>query len=131
LKEKNTALGVKLIGLVQWNFKAYYLYGELPHKQEKVFGESSHIFLGMCFQMFLDKQREKYPAHLNVIQLENGKFHQSSRLKIPDNILLIFQPPYSPKLNPIERIWSHIKEVSSHRLFSITRHQSRVVTGKR
>jgi transposase len=42
--------------------------------------------------------------------LDNGKFHQSSRLKIPDNILLIFQPPYSPKLNPIERIWSHIKQ---------------------
>jgi transposase len=60
--------------------------------------------------MFLDQLAEKYPAHLNVIQLDNGKFHQSSRLKIPDNILLIFQPPYSPKLNPIERIWSHIKQ---------------------
>jgi len=65
---------------------------------------------GMCFQMFLDQLAETYPAHLNVIQLDNGKFHQSSRLKIPDNILLIFQPPYSPELNPIERIWSHIKQ---------------------
>jgi transposase len=60
--------------------------------------------------MFLDKRREKYPAHLNVIQLDNGKIPQSSRLKIPDNILLIFQPPYSPELNPIEKIWSHIKQ---------------------
>jgi hypothetical protein len=25
-RKKNTALGVKPIGLVQWNFKAYYLY---------------------------------------------------------------------------------------------------------
>ena len=64
----------------------------------------------MCFQMFLDQLAETYPAHLNVIQLDNGKFHQSSSLKIPDNILLIFQPPYSPELNPIERIWSHIKQ---------------------
>jgi hypothetical protein len=49
--------------------------------------------------MFLDQLAETYPAHLNVIQLDNGKFHQSSSLKIPDNILLIFQPPYSPELN--------------------------------
>jgi transposase len=83
---------------------------QLRHKQEKVFGYSSHIFLGMCFQMFLAQRRETYPAHLNVIQLDNGKFHQSSSLKIPDNILLIFQPPYSSELNPIERIWSHIKQ---------------------
>ena len=60
--------------------------------------------------MFLDQLAKTYPTHLNVIQLDNGKFHQSSRLKIPDNILLIFQPPYSPELNPIERIWSHIKQ---------------------
>jgi hypothetical protein len=25
--KKNTACGIKPIGLVQWNFKAYYLYG--------------------------------------------------------------------------------------------------------
>jgi hypothetical protein len=60
--------------------------------------------------MFLDQLAETYPAHLNVIQLDKGKFHQSSRLKIPDNILLIFQPPYSPELNPIERMWSHVKQ---------------------
>ena len=64
----------------------------------------------MCFQIFLDQRRDKYPDYLNVIQLDNGKFHHSSSLKIPDNILLIFQPPYSPELNPIERIWSHIKQ---------------------
>ena len=83
---------------------------QLRHKQEKIFGlEFSHLD-GMCFQIFLDKLAQKYPAHLNVIQLDNGKFHHSSSLRIPDNILLIFQPPYTPELNPIERIWSHIKQ---------------------
>ncbi len=41
----------------------------------------------------------EYPDNLNVVQLDNGRFHHSSNLKIPDNILLIFQPPYSPELN--------------------------------
>ncbi|MGB3267604.1 MAG: transposase, partial [Microcoleus sp.] len=54
---------------------------------------------------------------LNVVQLDNGKFHQSSPLKIPDNILLIFQPPYSPELNPSERVWQYIKQELSWGLF--------------
>jgi hypothetical protein len=91
-------LGVKPIGLVQWNFKAYYLSGAVaPQTGESLWLEFSHLD-GMCFQLCLDKLAEKYPAHLNVVQLDNEKFHQSSRLKIPDNILLIFQPPYSPEL---------------------------------
>jgi hypothetical protein len=45
-----------------------------------------------------------------------GSIIDSSSLKIPDNILLIFQPPYSPELNPIERVWhsiTHIPQVRS------------------
>ena len=101
---------VKLIGLVQWNFKAYYLYGAVAQQTGQIFGwEFSHLD-SMCFQVFLEQLAEKYPTHLNVIQLDNGKFYHSSSLKIPDNILLIFQPPYTPELNPIDRIWSHIKQ---------------------
>ena len=116
-RKKITALGVKPIGKVQWNFKAYYLYGAVaPQTGESFWLEFSHLD-GMCFQMFLAQLAETYPAHLNVIQLDNGKFHQSSSLKIPDNILLIFQPPYSPELNPIERIWSHIKQELSWEIY--------------
>ncbi|MDJ0715585.1 MAG: transposase [Prochloraceae cyanobacterium] len=30
-------------------------------------------------------------------------------LMIPSNIILLFQPPYCPELNPIERLWEYIK----------------------
>lgn len=60
--------------------------------------------------MFLDQLAEQYPDNLNIIQLDNGRFHHGSKLKIPDNVILIFQPPYSPELNPIERVWQHIKQ---------------------
>jgi hypothetical protein len=35
---KITAFVVKPIGKVKWNFKAYYLYGHLPHQLETAFG---------------------------------------------------------------------------------------------
>lgn len=30
-------------------------------------------------------------------------------LKIPKNVILLFQPPYCPEVNPIERVWQYIK----------------------
>ena len=80
--------------------------------------------------------REKELPHcLNVIQLDQGKFHQSKNLKIPENILLIFQLPTqpefnsgwkaavhsalaaSPELNPIERFWQYLKEELSWKIY--------------
>jgi putative transposase len=30
-------------------------------------------------------------------------------LVVPENVVLLFQPPYCPELNPIERLWQHLK----------------------
>ncbi|WP_181373893.1 hypothetical protein [Nostoc commune] len=30
-------------------------------------------------------------------------------LQIPENIILLFQPPHTPQVNPIERFWEEIK----------------------
>jgi len=72
---------------------------------------------GLCFQIFLEQLAREYPDNLKVVQLDNGRFHHSSSIKIPDNILLIFQPPYSPELNPIERVWEHIKQELSWEVY--------------
>lgn len=42
--------------------------------------------------------------------LDNGRFHKAKKLSIPENIRLIFLPPYSPELNPIERFWQDLKD---------------------
>ncbi|MDB9507238.1 transposase [Microcystis aeruginosa] len=45
-----------------------------------------------------------------IIQLDNGRFHRAKKLKIPDNIILTFQPPNCPESNPIEQIWQYLKK---------------------
>ena len=62
-----------------------------------------------CFQIFLDEFAKVYSASLNILVLDNGRFHQAKSLQIPDNVALLFLPPYSPELNPIERLWQDIK----------------------
>lgn len=46
---------------------------------------------------------------LKIIVLDNGAFHKSKSLIIPENIVLLFLPPYSPELNPAEKVWWLLK----------------------
>lgn len=48
--------------------------------------------------------------------LDNGSFHKAKHLVIPDNIALVFIPPYSPELNPAEKIWWKMKRAFSGKL---------------
>ncbi len=44
-----------------------------------------------------------------IIQLDNGGFHKAKKLKVPDNIVLMFQPPHCPESNAIEQVWQYLK----------------------
>jgi putative transposase len=49
--------------------------------------------------------------------VDNGSFHSSLQLHLPDNIILLFQPSHTPQVNPIERLWEEIKAELSWELF--------------
>jgi transposase len=72
---------------------------------------------GANFQIFMDEFSKERPMELKVIVLDNGAFHKARTLVIPDNIILIFLPPYSPELNPAEKIWAKFKRDFTNRLF--------------
>ena len=57
----------------------------------------------------MEKFSEAFGDSLNLLVLDNGRFHQAKSLKIPENVVLLFLPPYSPELNPIERFWQDMK----------------------
>lgn len=104
-----TACGIKPIGQWQWIFKAFWLYGAVePATGESFFLQFSHVDTE-CYQRFLDEFSKAYPDSLNILQVDNGRFHTSKNLIVPDNVILLFQPPYCPELNPIERLWEHLK----------------------
>jgi transposase len=49
-------------------------------------------------------------AHAVVI-LDGAGWHRSQGLVIPGNITLLELPPYSPELNPVERIWHYLRSL--------------------
>jgi len=49
--------------------------------------------------------------------IDNAGFHNATYIDIPDNILLLRLPPYSPELNPSEQIWQYIKGRFKNQMF--------------
>ena len=70
-----------------------------------------------CFELFLNEFSLINPQELKVIVLDNGAFHKAKRLKVPKNIILIFLPPFSPELNPAEKMWAKFKRAFTNKLY--------------
>ena len=60
--------------------------------------------MAIPFKYFLINSHYKMKKQLKLIVLDNGAFRKAKSLNIPKNIQLIFLPPYSPELNPAEKI---------------------------
>ncbi|WP_368730330.1 transposase [Nitrosococcus oceani] len=41
------------------------------------------------------------------MQLDKASSHGAKRFQLLENMEWMFQPSYSPKLNPSERLWQH------------------------
>jgi transposase len=58
------------------------------------------------------------PGAHAVVLMDKAGWHIADELVVPANITPVFLPPYSPELNPIERLWLYLKDNQlSHRVF--------------
>ena len=63
---------------------------------------------------FLHQIAEQYEQYRIIIILDKAGWHISNSLKLPDNLLLMHLPPYSPELNPVELLWREIRAKYFH-----------------
>lgn len=112
-----TVKGVKPLQPYQHKFKNLYLFGAFS----PITG--THFTLELpkcntdCFQLYLDEFSLQTPDEFKIIILDNGAFHKAAHLEIPKNIVLLFIPPYSPELNPAEKMWRHLKDAIANEVF--------------
>lgn len=62
------------------------------------------------FQDFINRFSEKHKYCLDIIIAARSRCHTSQKVELPDNIVMEFIPPYSPELNPMERLWKSMKD---------------------
>jgi transposase len=97
-------------------FESLYLFGAFS----PITGDHFELEMPHCntdtFQIFLNEFSKSSPDEYKILLLDNGAFHKGQRLTIPENIALLFIPPYSPELNPAEKIWWKMKRNFSGKL---------------
>jgi len=74
-------------------------------------------YYGTCnSELFLKWVKEMLVPNLKknqIVIMDNANIHKSPKIReaIEDaGCSLVYQPPYSPDLNPIEHFWSHLKQ---------------------
>ena len=74
---------------------------------------------GETAQIFLD---EFATAHLPegkraILLWDGAPAHRTKKLQIPERITIIQIPPYTPELNPSERLWTLLREATANKAF--------------
>lgn len=102
--------------------------GVRPYLEQQIIRQYTHVFSAVCprdgetfslilpyadteaMTIFLAELSKTYAHNRVVIVMDGAAWHKSKNLATFENIRIIFQPPYSPELNPVEHLWEHIRE---------------------
>lgn len=86
-----------------------YAYGAV----EPQTGESFFLVMPYCntdcMNIFLRELGAQYKDDYLLLVVDGASWHKAIALQIPDNIELIFLPPATPEMNPIEQIWAWLR----------------------
>ncbi len=100
-----------------------HLIGAVDPKFERVHVAFSDTLKASHFQHFLEGLINRYKNSGKILMiLDNARAHHSKELEpflIVNKIKLdlLFLPPYSPNLNPMERFWKFLRKQVTHNTF--------------
>ena len=114
LRKMWSLIGTRVVAPVNRRFKWGYLFGAV-----EVEGSGSEFLytdgLSKDFDAaFIEQVAASSPDKIHVIIGDGAGFHhkegQENEGVLPDNVRVITLPPYSPELNPIEKLWDVVKD---------------------
>lgn len=116
-RRRITARGVKPVGIAQHAYANSWCYSTVAPASGDAFFLVLPKLTTANMQVFVDAFAAAYPTTFNVILLDNSAVHTTPRLRLPANVALVFLPPYSPELNPVERLWHDLRGRMAWRTF--------------
>lgn len=87
-----------------------YVFGAVdPFSGAKSFRIYSHCDT-ITTNHYLKELSKDFRDDYILLICDNAGWHKSQGLDIPDNIEIMFIPPYTPEMNPIEQVWDELRE---------------------
>jgi DDE superfamily endonuclease len=105
-------------GLCDRRFEWAYIFGAVRPATGEDFALVLPVVSLAAMGAFLAAFAETIPADTHaVLVLDQAGWHSSRRLCGPNRITLVPLPAYAAELNPVERVWLHLREqFLSHRV---------------
>ncbi len=106
--------------------------GIRPKVPRQVIRESSYVYAAVApeqglmtslilpcantamMNLFLAQVAEDFADYFIVMQVDQAGWHRAKDLQVPENMRLVFQPAYSPEVNPVEHLWEELREKYLH-----------------
>jgi transposase len=122
--------GVRVIVPHQQKYEWDYTYGAVEvSRAGSVFCFQSTVHLEASGK-FIDQIVAHDPAAIHVIIQDGAGFHlPENDPRLPANVRIITLPAYSPELNPVEKLWDHLKDEICHRVFATVEELRKALTG--
>ena len=106
-----TRRGVEVVLPVEPRYQWGYTYGALEvcgDGAEFLHTDGVSLAASRCF---LEQVGRSAPEAMHIVIQDGAGFHHAEgALALPANVRVITLPPYSPELNPVERLWDIIKD---------------------
>jgi len=116
-KRTLTAKSIEPLVKYQHSYQYVWIWGSFSPITGNAFYWETPIVNNQIFESYLKELSLLNTRELKVIVIDNAGFHACQNITIPDNILLINIPPYSPELNPAEKIWKWMKDRIAMKFF--------------
>lgn len=88
-----------------------YIYAAVEPGTDNAFALILPDANSASMQAFLDDFAKTVARDEHVaLVLDGAGWHSGKALCVPANITLVPLPPYSPELNPLERVWLYLKQ---------------------
>lgn len=80
-------------------------------------------------EAFLLQIKKQYPGHEHIVVWDGAGFHpkDGEHEKVPAGVHIVMLPPYSPELNPIEKLWDLIQDHTANKLWPTIERLDQVV----
>ncbi len=113
LRKVWSPIGERPIAVVQHRYEWLYVYGCVEPKTGRTYWDLiprvNTLWLNLVLTTFATEVGASYQKIILLVQDRAG-WHTSNKIQLPTGIVREFLPPYSPELQPAERLWSLVDE---------------------
>lgn len=117
------------------SYEKFSVFGAYNKNNDRLIVTTSTFFNAVSFKRFIKYllKRVRLRKKKILLVLDNASYHKAKELKnffenLEDKLELLFLPPYSPDLNPIETEWRETRRNATHnRYFETIKLQKKAI----